>query len=193
MAEISLGMMERPAIVSTTEKATRLFYVDNIRTALAIFVVLHHIALVYGASLEGYYYVEPPFAEPLAFKFLLLFTLMNQAWFMGAFFLFAGYFTPNSFERKGAGHFLQDRLLRLGLPIMIFYFLLSPLASIGYWLMPSTLTGITEPLTWHSFWQAYPDIIGLGPLWFVAMLLIFNFGYAIWQWLTDYQDQYLTR
>jgi len=35
---------------------------------------------------------------------------------MGFFFLLAGYFTPRSLERKGYGHFLCDRFLRLGLP-----------------------------------------------------------------------------
>jgi surface polysaccharide O-acyltransferase-like enzyme len=42
------------------------------------------------------------------------------------------------------------------------------------------MTGITTPLTW----QAYPYLIGIGPLWFVAMLLIFSFGYAAWRRLT---------
>jgi hypothetical protein len=30
----------------------------------------------------------------------------------------------------------------------------------------------------------YPELIGLGPTWFVAMLLIFSFGYAAWRMLT---------
>jgi surface polysaccharide O-acyltransferase-like enzyme len=46
--------------------------------------------------------------------------------------------------------------------------------------MPASLTGITSPLTWH----AYPHLIGVGPLWFVAMLLIFDFGYAVWRTAT---------
>ncbi|MFN2151843.1 MAG: acyltransferase family protein, partial [Anaerolineales bacterium] len=35
--------------------------------------------------------------------------------------------------------------------------------------------------TWAGFWKAYPNFIGLGPLWFVAMLLVFNLGYVIWR------------
>jgi hypothetical protein len=164
-------------------KASRLFFIDHLRTALIILVVLHHVAMVYGASLQGYYYVEPPFTNPLAFRILLVFALVNQSWFMGAFFLLAGYFTPGSFDRKGAGSFLKDRLLRLGIPIVIFYFVLSPISFIGYFLMPAELTGITTPLTWGRFWGAYPDFLSIGPLWFVAMLLIFSFGYAAWRML----------
>jgi peptidoglycan/LPS O-acetylase OafA/YrhL len=165
-------------------KSPRQFFIDHWRAFLAILVVLHHISLVYGASLDGYYYVEPPFTSPQAFVWLLIFVLVNQGWFMGAFFLIAGYFTPASFDRKGAGSFIKDKLIRLGIPLLVFYFALSPIAFIGYFLMPPEMTGITTPLTWAVFWKAYPQFIGLGPAWFLAMLLVFNFGYVIWRGLT---------
>ena len=166
---------------NTTEgKTCRLFFIDHLRAALVILVVLHHVALVYGASVEGFYYLEPPFTDPLAFLVLLVFALVNQSWFMGAFFLLAGYFSTGSLDRKGPGSFLKGRLLNLGIPIILFEFLLNPISRIGWWLMPPTLTGITDPPTW----QAYPNLIGLGPLWFAAMLLIFSFGYGAWRILT---------
>jgi glucan biosynthesis protein C len=164
----------------SSTSSTRLFFVDHLRAALVILVVLHHVSLVYGASVTPFYYFEPPFADPLAFVVLLVFALFNQAWFMGAFFLLAGYFTPRSYDRKGAGTFLKDRLIRLGVPILLFIFVLSPISWIGLFEMPAQITGITTPLTWST----YPALIGLGPLWFVAMLLIFCFGYAGWRWLT---------
>ena len=155
---------------------SRLFFIDNLRAAVIALVVAHHVALVYGAG-APFYYVEPPFEDPLAFLALLVFVLFNQAWFMGALFLLAGYFTPGSFDRKGPASFLRGRLLRLGVPLIVFMLVLNPIASIGYWQMPASLTGITTPLTW----EAYPYLIGLGPMWFVAMLLIFDFGYAAWR------------
>jgi len=176
----SLQPMEKSPVQAGTGSNARLFYIDHLRVALVILVVLHHVALVYGASVPDFYYLEPPFTDPQAFLVLLVFALVNQSWFMGAFFLLAGYFAPGSFDRKGPGTFLKDRLLNLGIPLVIFYFVLSPISSIGFFLMPASLTGITTPLSW----QAYPDLIGLGPLWFVAMLLIFSFGYAAWRMLT---------
>jgi glucan biosynthesis protein C len=160
-------------------KTSRLFFVDHLRASLVILVVLHHVALVYGAG-APFYYVEPPLTDPLAFLVLLVFALFNQSWFMGAFFLLAGYFTPGSFDRKGPGSFLKARLRRLGIPLFIWVFLLNPISSIGYFLMPASLTGITESPTWLM----YPALLGLGPLWFLAMLLIFTFGYAAWRGLT---------
>ena len=165
---------------ATPGKAARLFFVDHLRAALMILVVLHHVALVYGASVQGYYYMEPPFTDPQAFLDLLVFVLFNQAWFMGAFFFLAGYFTPKSFDRKGAGAFLKDRVVRLGIPLVLFTFVLSPISNLGLYLMPASLTGITSPPTWET----YPRLIGLGPLWFVALLLIFSFGYVAWRRLT---------
>jgi glucan biosynthesis protein C len=171
---------EKSPVQAAIGRTSRLFFIDNLRTGLIILVVLHHVALVYGASVEGFYYIEPPFTAPLAFLALLVFALVNQSWFMGAFFLLAGYFAPGSFDRKGPGSFLKDRLLRLGIPFLIFYFVLNPISSIGYFLMPASLTGITTPLTW----QAYPRLLGMGPMWFLAMLLIFTLGYAAWRMLS---------
>jgi glucan biosynthesis protein C len=164
----------------TKTQSSRLFFIDHLRAALVILVVLHHVALVYGAS-SPFYYVEPPFEDPLAFRALLVFVLFNQAWFMGAFFLLAGYFTPGSLDRKGPVSFLKDRLLRLGIPLILYTFVLNPIAEFGTFLMPASLTGITDSPTWQEYWQEYPDHIGLGPLWFVAMLLIFSFGYTAWR------------
>jgi glucan biosynthesis protein C len=170
---------ENPPGQAATGRTSRLFFIDHLRAALVILVVLHHVALVYGAG-APFYYMEPPFTDPLAYIVMLVFVLFNQAWFMGALFLIAGYFTPGSFDRKGSGSFLKGRLIRLGIPLIIWIFIISPISSIGYWQMPAELTGITNPLTW----QAYPFLLGLGVAWFIALLLIFNFGYAAWRWLT---------
>ena len=154
-------MFEKPIMYTQSPMATktisRLLFVDNWRLALIILMVVHHVAVIYGAG-SPFYYMEPPWQDPWAFLTLLIFVLINQSWFMGAFFLISGYFTPQSFDSKGAGSFLKDRLLRLGIPLVIFIFVLNPIASIGIYQMPASLTGITEPFTW----QQYPKLTGPG-------------------------------
>jgi peptidoglycan/LPS O-acetylase OafA/YrhL len=162
-----------------TDNSTRLFFLDHLRASLAILVVLHHVAVVYG-GIPPFYYWEPVSEESAPYLVLLTFVLNNQAWFMGAFFLLAGYFTPGSYERRGAGSFLKARLVRLGIPLLVFIFVLNPLSTIAWFSMPASVTGNSDPFTW----QAYPYLLGAGPLWFVAMLLIFSFGYAAWRGLT---------
>lgn len=184
MNQSNLQARENSLVQLATEKASRLFFIDHLRTVLVILVVLHHLAVVYGEGIS-FYYVEPPNRDSLTYLVLVVFVLLNQAWFMGAFFLLAGYFTPGSYDRKGLGSFLKDRLSRLGLPLIIFYFVLNPISATGLFLEPNPR--ITEPLTWQSYWQLYPDLMGIGPLWFVTMLLIFSFGYASWRMLTQSQ------
>jgi glucan biosynthesis protein C len=178
---------ERPAehlSVITDERDTsslnkklsdRLYFADNLRTFIIVLVVLHHIAIIYGI-IGAFYYYEPPYNDPLAFTVLGLFVIINQAYFLGLLFLISGYFSPGSLDRKGLRRFLRDRLIRLGIPLVVFFFVLNPISAIGLYHMPASLGGITTPLTWHD----YPTLLGLGPMWFVAMLLIFDIGYAIW-------------
>jgi glucan biosynthesis protein C len=153
--------------------AGRLFFIDNLRVALIILVVLHHLAVVYAAN-TGFYYLEPAYQDLPAVVVLIFFELFNQAYFMGFFFLLSGYFTPGSFDRKGLRSFIKGRLIRLGIPLLVYMFVLNPIACIGIYQMPVELTKITTPFTW----QQYPRLIGKGPLWFVVMLLVFDFGYA---------------
>jgi glucan biosynthesis protein C len=80
---------------------------DHLRIVLTLLVILHHTAIVYGGSGGWYWREQPNGSQPL----LLFFNATNQSHFMGFFFLLAGYFTPSSLDRKGAGRFIQDRLL----------------------------------------------------------------------------------
>ncbi len=181
MSQNSLQTTDTSPVQAATGKSSRLFFADHLRAALVILVVLHHLAIVYGEGIS-FWYVDPPKTESLVGFALVLFVLFNQAWFMGALFLLAGYFTPGSFERKGTGSFLKNRLIRLGIPLMIWVFVFNPFSNIGLFLEP--VRWISEPLTWQSYWQMYPEFMGLGVAWFLALLLIFSFGYAAWRWLT---------
>jgi len=94
MSQIGLQTTENSQVQTATRISSRLFFADHLRAALVILVVLHHVAAVYGASIPWYYYIDPPADNVFAFLALLVFMLFNQAWFMGAFYLLAGHFTP---------------------------------------------------------------------------------------------------
>ena len=96
----------------------RLFHLDNLRVYLTILVILHHTAIAYGAA--GDWAIVDPAVDDISPIFLTFFTAVNQSYFMSAFFLLAGYFAPRSFDRKGAGSFIKDRLIRLGVPLLLF-------------------------------------------------------------------------
>jgi peptidoglycan/LPS O-acetylase OafA/YrhL len=169
-----------PTVIQPMPQATsrgRLFFLDHLRATLTIVVVLFHLAAIYGAN-GAFYYVDPPGPQDkLASLVLLVFILVNQAYFMGCFFLISAYFTPGSFDRKGPGVFYKDRLLRLGIPLIVFGFLLSPIASLGFYQTPAGFPHLRPPFTW----QQLPSLLGVGPLWFAEMLLFFCLGYVIWR------------
>ena len=170
---------------SLATNRARLFFLDHLRAALSILVVLHHLAVIYGAA-AIFYYVEPPAqSDQLTPLVLGLFVLINQSYFMGAFFLISGYFTPGSFDRKGPKAFYQDRLLRLGIPLVAFVLILSPLASIGLYQTPTSFPHLTPPFTWHQV----PALLSVGPLWFAALLLLFDLGYVFWRQARRTHDQ----
>ncbi len=156
------------------ESGTRLFYLDNLRASIVILVILHHIALVYG-NVAPFYYQEFPVNDPAA-GLLGAFALVNQAWFMGALFFVAGYFSPAAVSRHGPGAFVSKRLVRLGIPILVGLFVIEPVSRLSTFLMPSQITGITR----GPIWSDYPNLIGLGVFWFVVLLLIFCIGFALW-------------
>jgi acyltransferase-like protein len=160
---------------------TRVYFVDYLRGALVSLVILHHTAITYGGS-GSFYYTEPA-TDPVASLALTLFTNFNQAWFLGAFFLVSAYFTPGSFDRKGAKLFIKDRLIRLVIPLLVFFFALNPLTIyIAFYHMTSVQLvqqGITPPMGLNLTFIS--QSVGNGPLWFVELLLIFEFGYVIWR------------
>ena len=157
------------------KRPPRLYFLDHLRAALVILVVVHHVSLMYSAA-GVFYYIEPPppavFPDGLLRLLLFLLVMFDQAFFMGALFLIAGFFTPGSFERKGSGPYLRDRLIRLGVPTLAFIFIFSPIAMIGLYMMPSSLTHIAEPFGYRP---------GIGPIWFVEMLIYFSVGYVAWR------------
>jgi peptidoglycan/LPS O-acetylase OafA/YrhL len=152
----------------------RELYIDRLRVVMTALVILHHTAITYGA-VGGWFWREIEPSGSVASLLLILFCTTNQAYFMGFFFLFAGYFTPPSLERKGYARFLIDRFLRLGIPLLAFGFLLGPLTA-----------AMVNAFEGHGFW---PTFVWLwrhkqfinGPLWFAQALLIFSLAYCAWR------------
>lgn len=154
--------------------APREFYIDRLRSVMTALVLLHHTAITYGA-IGGWFWREVPPSGSLPGLLLILFCSTNQAYFMGFFFLLAGYFTPRSLERKGYARFLCDRFLRLGLPLLAFGLLIGPLTA-------AVVTSAEGRGFWPTFnhlWQRKQFING--PLWFAQALLIFSLAYCLYR------------
>jgi glucan biosynthesis protein C len=152
----------------------RLFFVDNLRVLLIGLVFLVHMAITYGSPVGSWYYQEGVLNMPTAVIYVTFLGLV-QAFFMGLLFLISGYFTPSSYDRKGSRKFVKDRLIRLGLPMVIFVGLLEPIVDY--------IVAITNGSFQGSFLSYYGTyiIFGYGIMWFVLALLFFAFAYAGWR------------
>jgi peptidoglycan/LPS O-acetylase OafA/YrhL len=158
----------------------RELYIDRLRVVMTALVILHHTAITYGA-IGGWFWRELDPSSSPASRLLILFCTTNQAYFMGFFFLLAGYFTPASLERKGYARFIADRFLRLGIPLLAFGLILGPLTA-----------AIVNAWQGHGFWSTFVYLWNHkqfinGPLWFAQALLIFSLAYCAWRKLSGSQ------
>jgi glucan biosynthesis protein C len=159
-----------------TKAASRLLFIDNIRVFLTILVILHHTMIMYAGS--GSFLYNEGRQDTLTAVLGSWFCAANQAYFMGFFLLIAAYFVPGSYDRKGAGQFLKDRLIRLGIPLLVYSWFISPLT----WMVITYVTqGYLLPLADYFPGVKFEGIIGAGPLWFVEALLIFTVVYVAWR------------
>jgi len=180
---VSAPNLPTPATTDVQPKATsRLLFVDHIRVFLTVLVVLHHLIIIYAGT-GDFYYTEG--REDFVTNAIGgWFCSVNQAYFMGLFLLISAYFVPGSYDRKGPMRFLKDRLIRLGIPLAVYSWILDPLFV--YWLL-AVVYGVRLPF-WDFFpgqyFNKYGPLIGAGPLWFVETLLIFSLLYVVWRLLT---------
>ena len=162
----------------------RLFFLDNLRIALTVLVIAHHVGQAYGPTGGSW-----PIQEAARAPILGPFFTVNRSFFMSFFFLISGYLMVMSYDRGGPAAFVRSRLLRLGVPLLAFFLLIIPLQQyLGHCR--------TGDLGTMSFWRYYVDCyfghgerpadwkgtgwpeMNFGHLWYVEHLLIGSLCYA---------------
>jgi len=149
------------------DQIKRFFYLDNLRIYLTILVILHHAALAYGGI--GGWAIHDEITDEISPILFTFFNALNQSYFMTAFFLLAGYFTPRSLERKGSINFLLDRLIRLGIPLLVYTTLIINLNGF-------MITRWYLEVPFQFIWRYQP-----GHLWFLQLLFLFALIYVIYK------------
>jgi glucans biosynthesis protein C len=179
MSTATLGTSRPAAAVDAVQAkaTTRLLFVDNIRVFLTILVILHHTMIIYAGSGSWGLYTEGR-QDAITDALGGWFCGVNQAYFMSLFLLISAYFVPGSYDRKGASHFLKDRLIRLGIPLIIYSWIISPLS---YVVVSYVVFGQTLPWSRYLPGGGLDAFIGAGPLWFVEVLLILSLAYVLWR------------
>lgn len=156
--------------------AGRLAWIDQLRTLAIVLVVNMHACVTYS-HVGSWYVSDGPDPEPVKKLLFLIWQGHLQAFFMGILFLLAGYFAHRSLERRGTAPFLRERLLRLGLPALVYMVALHPL--IRYVINPNRDEFIPHAYFWYLV--DFRFLSGSGPMWFALALLIFCAVLAAWR------------
>ncbi|MBN8886622.1 MAG: acyltransferase [Rudaea sp.] len=156
----------------------RHFALDYLRAFITVLVVAHHAVLAYhpyapplgsfGAA--NMFWAAFPVVDTQRWAGIDVFVGFNDTFFMSLMFLLSGLFVWPSLRRKGAGSFLRDRCLRLGLPFVVSALVLAPLAYYPAWLQRGGEAGIGG---FAQAWLAL-GVWPAGPAWFLWALLAFD-------------------
>jgi len=171
----------------------RLAYIDNVRIFLSLLVVAHHAGQPYGS--EGWWL----FQSPLHSDWIGLFFGVNEAFFMGLFFLMAGFFHPGSVDRKGPGRFVLDRLWRFGVPIVVMVLGITPVFIYYHEVLFKHLPAIGYGDFFSGVYLGLADRPALWPgpngpnfefihLWFIENLFLYGGVYALYRFLAGPRD-----
>jgi hypothetical protein len=141
-------------------------WVDNLRVVLIAGVIVVHTATAYVVDIPWYYDDERA-ASGLWSLVIGLPTFLAGAFGLGPLFLVAGAFSARSLARVGPAGFTRARLVRLGLPLLVFVLLIQPLTD---W--------IGNRRSERGSFLHYLGMTEVSVMWFVAALLLFSLGYA---------------
>ncbi len=158
--------------------SSRLPYLDNLKVLLIAAIIGIHAVLGYASTVEVWTYTGLREVSLAPVTEVILFVAVAPFGFflIALLFLVAGLLTPPSLHRKGVRRFTVDRLLRLGVPFLLYVFVVQPVLTYA----------LEHPLgdAPGTFWEEYGGAerrLDTGPLWFVGVLLIFSLGYAGWE------------
>ncbi|WP_366291024.1 acyltransferase [Paenibacillus sp. AN1007] len=139
----------------------KILYLDNIKSFMAVLVIVFHTNSAYGAE-GGWYYVELSNDE-LSKTILTFVNAVCQTFFMGLFFFISAYFTPPSFDKKGFYPYIKGRVFKLLIPALFYYFILNPFCIF-----------LVEPQSHLSL-----SSFGFYNMWFIMALFYFSSIYGL--------------
>jgi len=155
----------------------RLAYFDNVRSLVIFLVVAMHSAVTYS-GFGGWYYIEGS-PEKLSIFEMVFFGLLQshmQAWIMGALFFISAYLATKALAKYGSVKFMKERLFRLGLPLLLYVFIITPIIGSFINYFDPEISPVQNYIQYiTNFWW----LGATGPLWFVQVLLLFCFVYTI--------------
>jgi glucan biosynthesis protein C len=169
----TLSRVDAPA----AKTAGRLLFIDNIRWTMVILVLTMHATDTYS-PFGNWYYTDRADSSLGTIVFFAIYQSFLQAFFMGLLFFVSGYFTAQAWERKNVASFIRGRFVRLGIPTLLYMFVIGPLTQ--YFLSHTWGTGGFAH-QWLTHLRDGEWLSETGPMWFCGALLIFSLAFLLIQ------------
>lgn len=169
-----IGVPAADASVQSLRPGGRLAYLDNLKAYLIAGIIAAHAFMGY-ADFGSWTYQdvrEVTLSPVMETIFVVAAVTLGGLFLMALFFLLSGLMAQDSLARRGPGPFAKDRLLRLGIPFILYTLVIWPLLEYA----------LLEPFLHRgSYWDYFFDtdpVLDNGPLWFVGVLLVFSLTLA---------------
>ena len=134
----------------------RLYSLDFLRAFALLMGVLLHVLMLFLEPFDG---SEPRLGASIIFIWI-------HTWRMPLFMLLAGFFTALSLSKRDVGNYALNRLIRLGVPILLLWAVIPAVDE-----TTSDIFKFPELISWVLY--DVPFILRLDHLWFLYYLLIF--------------------
>ena len=161
---------------------------NNLRTFAILLVLAVHASVAYlGSSPTApIAFDDPPFrwrALPIVdgdrFFGFDIFCAHQDTYLITLLFFVSGLFVWGSLARKGAWHFVRDRIVRIAIPFALAVYVLMPLAHYPVYAATASDPSVAA---YGRHFMALP-LWPSGPPWFLWVLFSFNVGAAVlWQY-----------
>ena len=172
--------------MSGAPATSRLYFFDNVRYLVIIWVTLFHVA----SGLAGHQEFIRDSNTSVVFS---VFHAYSVTVMMAIMFFTAGYFSTPSLRNRRTGLFLKNKLVRLGVPWLVGVLFLGPtMPYMAYY--SRSFAGLSSDSYW-DFWQRYMGSIFDGWLlpinftanpifhqqhfWFLSVLFVFFVAHAL--------------
>jgi surface polysaccharide O-acyltransferase-like enzyme len=162
-------------VVTSTQRASvgaspREKWVDNVRVLVIAGVIVVHTATGYVSDLAGWYYDDERVAGGVWSVVLTPVAGFGALFALGPLFLLAGWFSVRSIARRGPAGYARARLVRLGIPLLVFLALVEPVTDY--------LGNIRSESHGVAHYLATTEV---SVLWFAAAVLTTSLGFAAWE------------
>ena len=151
----------------------RSLYLDQIKAVIVALVIAIHVPMAFfDIGWIGVHIPVEGSVGPFFTGFFRWYGYALNSFIMPMMFLISGYFVPRSVHKKGVLQYLQGRLQRLGIPLVAGMLLINNSSIL--------LSSWSPGSRWAG--QAFNDLPynTVIVLWFLVVLLVFDFLYCGW-------------